>query len=108
MDLSALQRAGAATRPALEPFADDLRCRFDPAYARARDVAYDIASGRRNADGRTADAIRRAENRGNSRGAFQCWECHRIGTVHSAVDTCRHPTCGYSHGGINHRAVSVT
>lgn len=107
MDLSALQRAGAAaTRPALEPFAEDLRCRFDPAYARARDVAYDIAIGRRNEEGRTADAIRRAENRGRSRGMFQCWECHRIGTVHSAVDTCR--SCGYSHGGINHRAVSVT
>jgi hypothetical protein len=50
--------------------------------------------------------VRRAEGRGNSRGTFQCAECHRVGTVLSPVDTCR--SCGYSHGGVNHRAVSVT
>lgn len=106
MDLQALQRAGAATRPALEPFADDLRRRFDPRYARARQVADEILAGERDAYGRTADAVRRAEGRGNSRGTFQCAECHRVGTVLSPVDTCR--SCGYSHGGVNHRAVSVT
>jgi hypothetical protein len=107
MDLQALQRAGAATRPALEPFADELRRRFDARYDRARQMADEIAAGARDPlTGRTADAVRRAEGRGNSRGTFQCWECHLVGTVLSPVDTCR--SCGYSHGGINHRAVSVT
>jgi hypothetical protein len=87
MDLDALRNAGRATRPPLEPFADELRRRFDSRYDRARQVADEIIAGERDPlSGRTAAAVRRAEGRGNSRGTFQCWDCHRVGTVLSAVE----------------------
>lgn len=110
MNLAALQTAGQAvkdSRPALQPFADELRRQLDPRYARMREIHDDIAAGIRDIDGSSLETAVRREARG--RGAVprhQCWNCHLVGTVRSRFGCCS--KCGYSHGRDNHEAVTVS